>query len=162
MKKYISILLSVLILFTITGCKSSISNSFNNENEYSTLTCSKEEVDEDGNTTSEKVTVTYKDNIVTKTSSESIIEIDPDYMELSLAIADGVAEKYNEVSGFTYKVNKVSDSSYKVITSVDYDNLDVDQLRNVASDIGIESDEINTKMTLDEYKENNLNDYVCK
>ena len=104
-RKYLFNLLSILLLvLVVTGCngESSNSNGDSSENDLSlmkkTMTCTKEEIDEDGYKTNETVVITYNKTKVLKVKSTNITETDPEFIDFT-RFYENFIEKFNEVEG---------------------------------------------------------------
>lgn len=156
MKKILILLL--LCFFFITGCGT-------NNNLIGTLECSKESTDEDGYKTIDKMTVTYKNNVVTNVKQISTMETDPDFIELSLSFGNAFAEKLNVVDGINVKYSKENDDTIKYTMDIDYAKVDINEIKNALGDLFDEEDSSiysNDKLNLEEFKNENLKDYTCK
>lgn len=172
MKKIlIGSLISFIVLFS-TGCNNNSTNEKVNkvkDNNSGTLVCTKSETDEDNMTTDDTIKIQYKNNIVKKVESSTIIQTLPEYIDMSISLSQTLAEQFNEVNGLNYKVSKKDDSHIETLISVDYDKIDVDKLNKLLSTDDDEEENNtfinsikNKNLTLDEYKSQNLDGYSCK
>ena len=152
----IALLICILI---VTGCGNGLGGS------KSTLTCTKEEIDEEGLKTSEIMKITYNDERVLKISVTSIIETGPEYVDMQMSIANAFANELSEVDGISMKYTKTSDKEIKLSYTVDYNKVNKDQLKEKlggfynednAGIYGLKS------YTIEEFKKDNLEGYTCK
>lgn len=161
--KFLLGVMVLLALVTITGCSDKKENNSVEEK----LTCTKSETDEDGYKTDETVVVTYKDNYVTKVDSTFLMETDPEYLEMTIGFMQVFTEAFNQVEGMNYTVSKEGDSKIKQNITIDYEKLDVDKMKELFSDSEDSEDSFfinpdETHVTIDEFKENDLEGYTCK
>ncbi len=158
MKK--KMLLSLMILFTVvglTGC----SNSSNK-----VMTCTKTEIEEDGHKTEETMNISYgKDNYVTKVDATTIMEVDESYTDMMVGFMQSFGDEFNKIGGISYSISKEGNNKVKQTMSIDYKNLDVDKLKEIAGEDDNSTFIINTNethVTIDEFKKNELDGYTCK
>lgn len=168
MKKVLMPIMTILMCFCLlVGCGTSEKKEAK-ETKDGTLSCSKVETDEDGYKTTDKIVVTYKDNIVTNMTETSIQETDPDYIDLSYGFTQAFATIFNVIDGIKIDVSKPSEKEVQTVTTVDYTALDFEKIKEAFSDLN--SDEENTtenlyeakNISLEEYKEEYLSDYTCE
>lgn len=158
MKK--KMLLSLMMLFTVvglTGCSTS-SNKV--------MTCTKTETEEDGYKTEETMNISYgKDNYVTKVDATTVMEIDESYTDMMIEFMQNFSDEFNKIGGISYSISKEGNNKVKQTMSIDYKNLDVDKLKEIAGEDGNSTFIINpneTHVTIDEFKKNELEGYTCK
>ncbi len=151
MKKYVMSIVVLMILTCITGCGNS-----------GTLTCTKTET-KDGNNIEDTMIVTYKNNKVIKVEETNITEMDKDMVDMTVSFGTAFSSQLNEVKGFNAVYSKESDTKVKYVITVNYEELDLEQLKSkFETDFKEVSFYSSKDMTLDNFKENNLSDYTCK
>ena len=161
----ISLLLGVILL---TGCGSDVTGSNNSGGLFSStkaVTCTHEEVDEDGYKTTEEMVVTYDSSKVLSAKSTSIIETDPTLVDFTLSFGELLADAINAVEGVSVSYEKHSDSSIKATTTVDYEKLDYSKLKSQLGDMYDSDDDAlyNVKgLSFEEFKKRSLSGYSCK
>ena len=68
----------------------------------------------------------------------------------------------NEVDGFNVSYSKENDNSVKYIMNVNYDELNIDSLKEKFGDEFDEDEFFASKnISIDDFKSKNLNDYTC-
>lgn len=139
-----------------------IPNIFNFNKNSGTLTCTKTYT-EDGNQINDTMVVTYKNNKVTNVENTNITEYtDISMVDMTVSFGQLFATSLNEVDGFNVSYSKESDSKVKYIMNVNYDELNIDSLKEKFGD---EFDEdaffASKNISLDDFKSKNLNDYTC-
>lgn len=152
MKKYLIILLT-FGMFLLTGCR----------NSFGTLTCTKSEISEDGYSTKTTMVVTYEDKIVNKVEQTSIEEMDADFVDTSIYFSQLLAESLNEVNGYNITFEKESDTSVKIITTIDYTELDSEKIKETLGS-SYKEDALYSlsNITIEDFKETQLDGYTCK
>lgn len=151
MKKYLIILFSLGIFF-ITGCESS----------SGTLTCTKTEISEEGYSTQNTMVVTYTNKIVNKVEQTSIEEMDADFVDTSIYFSRLLAESLNEVNGYNITFTKESDTSVKIVTTIDYTELDEEKIKEtLGSSYKENSLYAVSNITINDFKETQLDGYSC-
>ena len=166
------VLLSLLILFScsflLTGCGSnSDSNSTKSNgvlNLKKTMTCTKEEVDDDGLKTTDTMKITYNSKKVLKIKSTSISESEPEYIDMQLNFGNAFAEKFSELDGIDVKYEKTDNNEIKLTMNVDYNKINPEQIKEKLGDSYDETSGniySSTNYTIDKFKEENLDGYTC-
>lgn len=152
MKKYLIILLTCGLIF-VTGCG----------NSSGTLTCTKTEISEDGYSTKTTMVVTYVDKIVNKVEQTSIEEMDADFVGTSIYFSQLLAESLNEVDGYNIIFEKESDTSVKIVTTIDYTELDGEKIKETLGS-SYKEDALYSlsNITIEDFKETQLDGYTCK
>lgn len=152
MKKYLIILLTCGMIF-VTGCG----------NSSGTLTCTKTEISEDGYSTKTTMVVTYVDKIVNKVEQTSIEEMDADFVGTSIYFSQLLAESLNEVDGYNIIFEKESDTSVKIVTTIDYTELDGEKIKETLGS-SYKEDALYSlsNITIEDFKETQLDGYTCK
>lgn len=152
MKKYLIILLTCGMIF-VTGCG----------NSSGTLTCTKTEISEDGYSTKTTMVVTYVDNIVNKVEQTSIEEMDADFVGTSIYFSQLLAGSLNEVDGYNIIFEKESDTSVKIVTTIDYTELDGEKIKETLGS-SYKEDALYSlsNITIEDFKETQLDGYTCK
>lgn len=167
MKKRLILLSAVLFMgLLLTGCGSQSDGSskggiFGNSG---TKTCTKTSVDEDGYNTTDTMVITYKKDKVTVVEDTNISETDPDYIDFSLNFGTAFAEKLSEVNGFDVKYSKEGNNKIKMYMKVDFNKIDVNDIKDKLGDLYSEDDAFYSKndITIDDFINENLSDYTCK
>lgn len=156
-KKMLLSLMTIFAVVGLTGCSTS-SNKV--------MTCTKTETDEDGYKTEETIKVSYgKDKYVTNIDATAIIEADESYTDMMIGFMQAFGEEFNKIGGINYSISKEGNNKVKQVISVDYKNLDVDKLKEIAGEDGDSTIIVNpneTHVTIDEFKKNELEGYTCK
>lgn len=168
MKKFllgISLLLGVTIL--LTGCGNSVkeNNAGGIFSSTKTVTCTHEEVDEDGYKTTDEMVVTYDSSKILSVKSTSIIETDPTLVEFTLSFGQLLADAMNVVDGVSVFYEKHGENSIKATTTVDYEKLDYSKLKSQLGDMYDSDDDAlyNVKgLSFEEFKKSSLSGYSCK
>ena len=152
MKKYLIILLT-FGMFLITGCG----------NSSGTLTCTKTEMSEDGYSTNTTMVVTYADKIVTKVEQTSIEEMDSDFVDTSIYFSRLLAESLNEVDGYNITFEKENDMAVRIVTTIDYTVLDREKIKETLGS-SYKEDALYSlsNITIEDFKETQLDGYTCK
>lgn len=152
-KKTLFVLVGVLCLFAFTGCGSNSGS----------LSCEKVTTDEDGYKVTDTINVTYKNNKVTNVENINLTEMDPSTVDMTISFANLFTSALNEVSGMNVQYSKENDTTVKYIMTVDYNELDIDALKETfGDDFDEESFYSSKNITIDEFKEKNLTDYTCQ
>ncbi len=167
MKNNILKVFTILIaLLFVAGCSEKESTTIPNIiNKNKTLECTKTEVDEDGYNSFETFLITYNSTKVLKAESISVMEADPEYLDMQISFGQAFAEVFNSINGMSIKYEKVNDSSFKLITEVDYNKLDPNQIKQVLGDMFDEEDSSlysKNDYTIEDFKKDNLEGYDCK
>ncbi len=164
MKKALAVLLVSSLLLTGCGKENSDDTDKGGKKEDSgTLSCVKNSTDESGYKTTDNMEVTYKDGKVTKVKSISEAETDPKLITFTLNLGNAMAEKFSEINGITVKYSQEGDNKIKSVTEIDYAELDVNKLSELADSLGGESSSLYKKdIALDEFKTTNLEGYTCE
>lgn len=155
-KKIVFSLGILLTVINLSGCSTSSEK---------TMTCTKSETDEDGYKTEDTIKINYnKDNYVTKVSSTSTLETDESYVDMTIGFLKEFETKFNEIGGINYSISKEGNNKIKLVLGIDYEKLDVDKLKEAAGD-GLDLslvDSNDTHVTIEEFKKNELEGYICK
>lgn len=151
MKKYLLILLT-LGMFFITGCESS----------SGTLTCTKTEISEEGYSTETTMVVTYKNKIVNKVEQTSIEEMDADFVDTSIYFSQLLAASLNEINGYNITFTKESVTSVKIVTTIDYTELDLEKIKEAFGSSYKEGSLYSlSNISIKDFKETQLDGYKC-
>lgn len=165
-KKVFAILLISILL--LTGCgKDKETNDDKDKNDIKEntgmITCTKSETDENNLKTESTMTVNYKKGIVTKVEETSTQEVDETMIELTLLVGNGLAEKLNAVDGISSSFSKEGSNQIKSVMSVDYEKLNVEDLKTSLGEMFNEDTFYSSKdLTLEDFKAKNLSGYECK
>lgn len=140
-------------LFAFTGCGTG----------PKTLSCEKVTTDENGYKTTDTINVTYENDKVTKVENINLSEMDASTVDATISFASLFATAFNEVNGMHVEYSKENDTTVKYVMTVDYNELDLDSLKETFGDSLDEDSFYSSKdITIDEFKEKNLADYTCK
>ena len=162
MKKLLIGLFAVLVCLSTVGCGD---NKDTSSSKNGTLTCTKEETDDDGLKTTELMEITYKNKKVTNVKATSTAEVDPEYIDMTLSFGELFAQAFEEIDGMSAEFTKDGDNKVKTVMEVDFTKLDPDAIKEALGDsFSGEDSEMFTKtdITIDEFKEENLEGYTCK
>jgi hypothetical protein len=169
MKKcLLGICLLIGVAFFVTGCGSDITGNGSDGGLFSstkTVTCTREEVDEEGFKTKDEMIVTYDSSKVLSAKSISIIETDPTLVEFTLSFGNLLSDAINVVEGVSVSYEKYGDSSIKATTNIDYEKLDYSKLKSQLGDMYDSDDDAlyNVKgLSFEEFKKKSLAGYSCK
>lgn len=163
--KNIKYLLLVVLLITVTGCTKGEDIPKSILGGPKTLTCTKEEVDEDGFKTFETMKIKYDKKTVLEVDAEQLMETDPEYLDMIYGFGTSFAETLNEVDGYTVKYDKVDENTLKFTTKLDYKKFNPELLKEALGELYDEEDNdftSKTNYTIEEFKEEHLQDYDCK
>lgn len=165
MKKYVILSLLISLLF-VTGCDKKTEENpdkATNDNKVGSLVCSKTITDEDGNPEEETMTISYKNDIVTKVVNKNTAEMDESLIDVTLAFGELIAGVLNEVNGFEMKYTKESNTKISAIITVDYEKLDLEDLKaQYGSDFDEDSFYSSKNISLETFKKENLEGFECK
>ena len=146
-------ILSFLVLALLTtGC----------EGNQKTLTCTKETV-EDNLKTSEEIKVSYQKENIIKISQTTIEEMDPDLIETTISFGENFTSTFKDIDGFDVNYTKESNNSVKYQMTIDYQKLDINQLKEKFGDDWDEEEFLKAKeMNIEDFKKEQLEGYTCK
>ncbi len=165
MKKKIILFLVVLsALLLVTGCDKKELSGGGLFSSNKTLTCHKEETDEDGYKTTDSIVVTYNNKKVLKVKNTNIMETDPAYIDFSLAIGNGLAKALNQVKGIKMVYEKVENNKIRFVLEIDYEKIDLEEIKNALGDLYSDGDNLYTAkdFTIDDFRSQNLQGYTCE
>ena len=156
MKKSFLIIAVVISVILMSGCDVFGSNK--------TMTCTKDSTDEDGFKVTDTMKITYNSDKVLKVNNTNISETDPEYLDMQLAFGSSFAESFNEISGIDVSYTKTDDGKLKMEMNVDFEKIDIDEIKNTLGELYSEDDSFYSKesYTIDEFKNENLEGYSCK
>lgn len=170
MKKLLIVIL-LFCLFAVTGCGKKTGESKKEGNIFNpikTMTCAKEEVDEYGYKTGEVVTITYNSKKILKTETEMIFQVEPALADFELKFTNAYTEEIIKLDGVDMKNEKISDSEILVTRTIDYENINPEDVREKFKELLGESYDIsgssiylNFNTSIDEFKKEYFSDYVC-
>lgn len=158
MKRNIILFCTLLILpLLITGCG-------NKDADPNKRVCTITTMDDDGYKTNDTITLTIKDNIVTKVEDVSISEADPKYIDTTISFSQEIADLLSEVDGLELSYNKEGYNKIKMTMSLDYTLIDDEQVREVLGDAYDDKDSYFDKknITVDDFISEYLDEYKCK
>lgn len=164
MKKVMS-LVFIISLFFFCGCEKQEQKEAEKkpEDKIATLVCTKTEEDEDGETKVDTFEITSKNNIVKKVTNSTTTVVDEDSIDLAISLTESFIKSFNEVDGMDASISKESNNTYKLSLSVDYDVFNIEQAKEKLGDMFDEEDFLSEKdITVDQFKEKNLEGYECK
>ena len=179
MKKFLGVLFAVILLFGLSACSlfggKNEENGGNNSNggnsifnSTKTLTCTKTEVDDDGDKTDATLTVTYKNDIIKKIVSTELTSLDAEYIEFAISFGKAAAEEFNKVNGLNISYTADGADKLKIETVIDYDSLDLDALASIVDDLAEEGELENSfykskELKIEDIQKEMIEDgYTCK
>ena len=126
------------------------------------LTCTKTDT-EDGKEVKTTMVVKAKDDKISYIKQTAVNEMDSESLEASIKAGELISEQFKEIDGMSMTYKKVDDTHLEMTMEVDYGKLKVEQLREKLGDTFDEEDFLKEKdMTLDQFKEENLDGFECK
>ena len=151
MKKFLGIFIGLLFVILVSGCS--------NEK---TITCTKETVDSQNYKTVDTMEVTYNSKKVLKIK-DTVITDAGEYVDFSLGVMKLFASAFDDVNGVTVNVEKVDEDKIKSETTVIYDEINIDNLKEKLGGL-VDEDSYYTSsnVTINEFKEAHLDGYTCK
>ena len=164
MKKYALMMLSILFaLVLITGCGNKNENG-TNDGVLKTKTCTKTTINDDGYSTTDTMIISYKNDKVMIVEDTNISETSPQFIDMSLSIAKALTDKLNEINGFTVECSKEDSNKIKAYMKVDFDKIDINNLKEKLGDLYSEDKSFYTKkdITINDFINTNLSGYTCK
>lgn len=164
--KKIVVLVAIFSLFFACGCEKQENTNNNSSNEekekIATIVCTKES-EEDGVKQTDTFEITSKDNIVKKVTNSTVSQVEEDFLDLAISMSQKIIESFNEVDGMDASISKAGNDSYKISLTVDYDKIDVEQAKEKLGDMFDSEDFLAEKdITVEQFKEKNLDGYECK
>ena len=161
-KTLFAIFLSLLLVVSLTACKSNGGSSLKKQ----TLICTKETKDSNGKKSSQKVVATYVNSKIDTVNSEIVTETDPKYIDVVISASSTIVDKLNSIDGLTVKYSKASKNEIKITMNMDYNKLDPKQIKETLGSLYSEEDSglYNLKdVTISDLKkEMKKNGYSCK
>ena len=157
-KKICLLILTLLITLTLTGCK-----TIDNLSSI-TLECTREYYDTNNYKTIDKQTIKARNQYVTYIKSETLYEVEPDFLVNALEFGDSLANSLQNCNGVSLKYEKYDDKTLKITTKVDYELVNENELKNALGELYSETDPLlsGKKVELNKYKTVTLNEYTCK
>ncbi len=168
MKKTLVIALSIMACLITVACKKPIEMLDEDDvifySSKKTTTCVKEEMDNDGYMNYETIEIVYDDFKILKIKSNMISEMNSTYIDYAISVGESIAQKLNDLDGVKIEYKKIENNKFQIVTEVDYEKLDVDQLKEVLGDFYDENNQVyNIKNTsFKEYKKEFLKEYICE
>lgn len=151
MKKNVILMFVIGVMLFTTGCEKT-----------NTLNCTKTETDEEGYKITETMVVTAKNDKISKVEQTSIQEMEKDLVDSTISLGQTFSSTFNEIDGMNMTYSKESETSIKMAISVDFSKLDVNKLKEkFGSDLTDESFYSAKDMTVEEFKNENLEGYTC-
>lgn len=161
-KNILSVLIIILTIGVLTGC-SDKESYFKQSNKEKEITCTLNKTNEDGFEEKNTMLIKTKDNNVISVEETTLEQMDEDSLDMSYGFASMVAISLNEVDGYTVSFEKVGKDTLKSYYKIEYDKLNLEQLKEVTDGNSDNDDLLNSvNMTYDEFKEKNLKEYECK
>ena len=163
-KRLFGIALFLLVLL-ITGCGSTNNNSGSTSKKLidikKTMTCKKEEVDDDGFKTTSTMKITYDSKQVYKVKSTVESQIDPEYAEFTESVSKALNEKFDSIDGIDASYSSDGSNS-KMKIDVDYKKVNPDQVNEAFGDLYTDQNMYSkTDYTIEQFKIDNLDGYTC-
>ncbi|MBR4830238.1 MAG: hypothetical protein IKZ96_00510 [Bacilli bacterium] len=166
MKKIGLLFLIVLSVFLITGCGSTKGEPTKKKSLFDTkktMTCTKEEVDEDGYKTSSTYKITYTSKKVTKVDSDSIMEMDSETIDWVYTFGQAIATELDKLDGITASYTKIDSNKIEMKLIAVYDKIDPEQVKEALGGLSDDTDfYTKTDITVDEFIKQNLEGFTCK
>ena len=166
MKKIGILFLILLSVFLITGCGSTKGGTGKKKSIFDTkktMTCTKEEVDEDGYKSTSKYVITYTSKKVNKVESEEVMTMDPTIVDWVYSFSYSIIEEIDKLDGIDASYVKQDDSTLVMKIAADFDKINEEQVKEAFGSLN-EDGEIYTKrnVTIDEFVSENMEGYTCK
>lgn len=167
-KRVLFSILMIGILLLVSGCSSSSPNM--KVQKERVKKCTHEEVD-DGLKEVDTVVITYKGNKVLKVSVTNVSEIKNDETTKALMLSFGqtLAERMSEVNGIEMTFELDGENSMKSVTTIDYTKLNSKDAKRVLGELYEVDDDYDEDelydikdMTVNEFIDENFDDYICK
>ena len=153
MRKFLGIFIGILMVVLVSGCGT----------KEKTMTCTKEFVDSGNYKTTDTLEITYNSKSVLRIKNTTITETDAELMDLSLGVMKAYSMSFDGVEGITVDVNQVGDNKVKIETNVNYNEVNVENLREkLGSLVDDDSYYSSSSFTIDQFKEEHLEGYTCE
>lgn len=162
MKK--NILIITLIVMTIgilTGCGKEEENKVLNKNEKE-ITCNMIKTNDDGFEEKSTMLIKTKNDKVIEVEEITLEKMEEETLEMSYGFASMFAISLNEINGYTVSFEKVGNDTLKSYYKVEYDKIDIDEVKETLEDGNDNSILKDINITYSEFKEKNLKEYECK
>ena len=169
--KKLGIIFTAFLLLLVTGCSfgNKANNNDNNSNNsgntntngVKTMTCTKEEVDEYNDKTTETMVITYNSNKVLTVKQTALSEMDPEDLAFSYGFASIFVSAFNNIDGMEVSISKIGDNKMETVMNIDYDQLNLEQLEelNMSDEESLYG---SNSYTIDSFRTNFLEGYSCK
>lgn len=150
---FVTIILFFAII-TLAGCGSSTK----------TMTCTKESND-NGYKAKDTMVITYNSEKVLKVETENLEEVEPDLLDYQLQLSNLFVQELSELDGIEIRYEKVSDNQVKMVSTIEYDKINPDQMKEK---LGSLFGEDNTSLykskdiSIEDFKEKYLDGFTCK
>ena len=93
----------------------------------------------------------------------TITETDAELMDLSLGVMKAYSMSFDGIEGITVDVNQVGDNKVKIETNVNYNEVNVENLREkLGSLVDDDSYYSSSSFTIEQFKEEHLEGYTCE
>ncbi len=168
MQEFKKIFILALLLISLVGCSNNKSNKTTTsttvkETEVSeSLTCTRTGKDKEGYKTTETYLIKYG-KLITNISFTSLMEVNKIDIDPFISMYQDLINRYNSIPGITSTISKSGDSAIKEVISVDYTKLDYSKIKDNLGQYYNSRAFYNLKnVTIDEFKNSNLNNYSCK
>ena len=126
------------------------------------LTCTKTDT-EDGKEVKTTIVVKAKDDKISYMKQTAMNEMDSASLDTSIQAGELISEQFKGIDGMSMEYKKVDDTHLEMTMEIDYAKIKVEQLREKLGDTFDEEDFLKEKdMTLDQFKEENLDGFECK
>ena len=147
-------LITLAALLLLTGCG----------NNSGTKTCTTTTTDDDGYKTTDTMVITYKDSKVTQVEDTKVSEMNPSYIDFTVALSEGVAKEMNKWDGFEVKYSKEGGNKIKGYINVDFTKIDANAFKEALGELGEENDMFytNNDITIDDFISKYADGYTCK
>ena len=166
MKKNIFLFITILLLVISTGCAKKGSSGGGILSGNKTMTCTKEETDESGYKTNEKMDIVYNSKKVVKVTSTNTTEMDSMVIDFAISAGTEIAKAFDKVDGISVKYTQENTNTIKYVMEIEFDKLKEEQLQQLINDLyGGETDAENLfdkkDVTIEEFRKDNLEGYTC-
>jgi len=146
-----------VVLVLLTGCnKEALLTEVSG-----TMTCTKEGL-EGGLTKKETMEIIYDEEKVLQARSTQVTEIEENFLDLTLTFGSLYENIFKGVEGIEVEYQKIDDTHIECVTNVDYNKLNLDELKQ---NLGVEYDEnsfyAKKEIDIEEFKNKNLEGYTC-
>ncbi len=130
-----------------------------------TLSCVKEETDDNGYIVKEELLIKATDGIIDTVFTKTLRETDSKVLEVLFELNKTYEKAYEEVEGFDMTAEKVDDNKLLTEMLINYNTVDVEKLKAVLVEhfnVEVDDFEFPTRYVLDDYKRTMLTNHTCE